>query len=471
MTTYQEQALAYLKGEMNAEERAMFEETLAESEELQAELENSRALLDLLTAANEEAVVKQVHQCIQQAIQARASDIHLVGLRAEERADERGAMQPDSVQISFRVDGYLQEWKRLRKAQQQAIVDRWKVMAEMNVAERRLPQDGRISVRYEGKHYELRVSVLPTATGERVTARIIDRNNVLIGLDRLGLSGVQQAAIRRMLDRTRGMVMVGGFEGNGKTTLLYSMLTAVNEAGRPARNLLTVEDPVEYLLPGVSQTQVNRAAGLTWAAALRSIFRADPDVVYLAQMRSLECAELSVELALTGQLVLSQLHVSSALQVVQRLREMGIENFLIGYVLLGSVGVRLVRRVCPECVEEYLPASEQLDKSGLSPVEDGPFRHGAGCTACRGTGYSGRIGLFEVLETDESVLRMIIDRAPLDAIWQATFGRRGGSLWDDAREKIRQGLTTVEEANSALSDYPHPRNGVDAGLQAMVELG
>jgi type II secretory ATPase GspE/PulE/Tfp pilus assembly ATPase PilB-like protein len=351
------------------------------------------------------------------------------------------------------------------------MVDRWKVMAEMNVAEQRVPQDGRISVRYEGNHYELRVNVLPTATGERVTARLINRSSVLIGLDRLGLSAAQQATIRRLLDRPRGLMMVGGFEAAGKTTLLYSMLTAINGPGRPARNIMTVEDPVEYLLPGMSQTQVNRQAGMTFTVGLRGILRTDPDVVYLSQMRNLESAELCVEMALTGQLVLSQLHVTSALQVVQRLREMGIVNFLIGHILLGSVGVRLVRRICTNCVEEYAPSFSDLSKAGLSPVEDGPFRRGAGCEACRGTGYAGRIGLFEVLEADEAVRQMIIDEVPLPTIWYTTFGRNGGSLWDDARDKVRQGLTTLEEVNEALSDYPHPFNSVDAAWRAKVELG
>ncbi len=453
MASYREKAVAYLKGEMCDDERTEFEEELTRSEELREALENSRELLELLAAAGEEAIVAQVNQCIQEAIKSRASDIHFVGQR-------------DHVAVSFRIDGHLQEWTHLAKEMQQSIVDRWKVMAEMNVAERQLPQDGRVPVRYQGVNYDLRVNVAPTVLGERVTARLLDQNNVLLGLDRLGLNELQRASIQRILDSQRGYVIVGGFTGNGKTTLLYSMLMAINGPSRPQRNILTIEDPVEYLLPGVSQSAVNRQAGMRFANGLRTILRSDPDVVYVSELRDLESAELGVELALTGGLVLTQLHVSSALMTIQRLREMGIENFLIAYTLQGAIGVRLVRRVCRECVEEYMPTSEDLRKAGLSPVEDGPFRRGKGCAACRNTGYLGRIGLFEVVEVNEAVRKEIMERAPLDTIWYQTFGLNGGSLWDDARDKVRQGLTTVEEVAWALSDYPHPRNSVDAGLRA-----
>jgi type IV pilus assembly protein PilB len=457
MTSYRERALSYLKGEMCDDERAEFEEELTRSEELRAALESSRELLDLLTAAGEEAVVNQVNQCIQEAIRARASDIHIVGQR-------------DDVTISFRIDGHLLEWTRLDREQQQRIVDRWKMMGEMNVGERQLPQTGRVAVRYQGVNYDLRVNIAPTVLGERVTVRLLDQNNVFLGLDRLGLSETQQTTVQRILDSQRGFVLVGGFTGNGKTTLLYSMLTAINGPGRPQRNIMTIEDPVEYLLPSASQTAVNRQAGMTFAAGIRCILRSDPDVAYVSELRNLESAELGIELALTGGLVLTQLHVSSAIMTLQRLREMGIENFLLAYTLQGAVGVRLVRRVCQECLEEYMPSPDNLRKAGLSPVEDGPFRRGKGCAACRNTGYLSRIGLFEVLEVNDVVRKAIMDRAPLDTIWAETFGRNGGSLWDDARDKVRQGLTTVEEVAWALSDYPHPRNSVDASLRVRSVL-
>src|SRR5579871_1733172 len=282
MASARERALAYLKGELCDDGRAEFEEELTCSEELRTALEKSRELLDLLTAAGEEAVVNQVNQCIQEAIRGRASDIHIVGQR-------------DDVVISFRIDGHLQEWTRLDKELQQRIVDRWKVMAEMNVGERQLPQDGRVAVRYQGVNYDLRVHIRPTVLGERVTARLLDQSNTLLGLDRLGLNEGQRALIQRILDNQRGYVLVCGFTGNGKSTLLYSMLAAINGQGRPPRNIMTIEDPVEYLLPGASQTAVNRQAGMRFATGLRSILRSDPDVVYVSELRDLETAELGVE--------------------------------------------------------------------------------------------------------------------------------------------------------------------------------
>jgi type II secretory ATPase GspE/PulE/Tfp pilus assembly ATPase PilB-like protein len=453
MASMRERALAYLKGEMCEDERREFEEELTRSEDLRAALESGRELLDLLAAAGEEAVVNQVNQMIQEAIRARASDIHIVGL-------------PDEVQISFRIDGRLQEWTRFDKELQRPFVDRCKVIAVMNVGERQIPQVGRVPVRYEGVSYDVRISTMPTTLGERVTMRLLNQNNALLGLDWLGLNEGQRAAIGRILDSQRGFVLVGGFTGHGKTTLLYAMLMAINGPGRPQRSIMTIEEPTKALpLPGASQTWVNRKAGLTFATGLRSMQSCDADVAYASELRNLETAEIALEMALKGQLVLTQLHVSSAIMTIQRLREMGLENFLLSYTLRGAVGVRLVRRVCRECQEEYMPAPDDLRKAGLSPAEDGPFRRGKGCAVCRNTGYQGRLGLFEVLEVDDVVRRGIMDRAPLDKIWSDAFGRRGGSLWDDARDKVRQGLTTVEEVVWALSDYPHPRNGVDADLR------
>lgn len=462
MASIQERALAYLRGEMDEGTRDTFEEELTRSEELRAELERSRELLEVLDAANEEATVRAVNACLQEAIKLRASDIHL--LVSREESDPDGAVSPERVEIWFRIDGRLQEWAHFPKERHLPMVNRWKVMSEMNIAEQRLPQDGRIAVRYEGKPYDVRVCVLPCVTGERITARILDRNNVLLGLDRLGLTPLQIAALKRIIDCPRGMALVGGFEGAGKTTLLYSLLSEVSRPPHPRRNCLSIEDPVEYLLPGVTQARVHRGVGMTFEAGLRSILRSDPEVVYCSQMRSLECAELCVELALTSALVLSQLHVSSALMLVQRLREMGVVNFLIGYTLQGAIGVRLVRRVCPDCRIEYIPSQEELRKAGFSATEDGPFVKGAGCATCRNTGFLGRIGLFEVLELDQNVRRMIVEEVHLDTIWYETFGRSGGSLWDDARDKVRQGLTTVEEVTWALADYPHPRGITETAL-------
>jgi type II secretory ATPase GspE/PulE/Tfp pilus assembly ATPase PilB-like protein len=456
MTTFHDQALAYLRGEMNAQERTAFEDALLHSEDLRAELESSRALLDMLDAASQESIVRQVNAHIQQAIRDRASDIHVIpGAGAAECQSE-----PRSTTVFYRIDGQLIEAAKLPAAQHRALVDRWKIMAEMNIAEQRVPQDGRILVRYEKKEFDLRVSVLPTVTGERVTARILDRSGVLLDLDKLGMDANTLAAVKRMVERPHGYVVLAGTAASGKTTFAYALLRHLQAFGQGHLNILTVEDPVEYQIQGISQTGVNRRDGMTYPIFLRSMMRSDPDVIYVGETRNEETAQLSIEAAVTGHIVLSQLHVASAIQTVQRLRDIGIVNHLLASNLVGAIGMRLVRRVCQDCAADYVPAARDLARAGLSLVEDGPFRRGVGCDKCRQTGYRGRIGLFEAWEVDDHIKTMIADKVDLYTLWQETFGRRGGSLWDDAREKIRRGLVTVEDVSWALFDYPHPRSGM-----------
>ncbi len=447
--TYQEQVLAFLKGEMTGEERTAFEETLVRSAELRAELERSRELLGVLEVASEKSLVLRVNAMIVRAIERGASDIHVVPDR-------------DETLVSIRVDGVLHEAERVPKAMHQSVVDRWKVMADMHLQERRLPQDGRIPVRTNERDFDLRVSVLPTLYGERVTARILDRSHVLVGLDNLGLSEAQQNVLMRLARRPSGLVVAGGRAGTGKTTVLYSLLWYIREvssisvsAGDSLRaNIMTVEDPVELQLSGVSQTAVNDKAGLTYASALRGVFRSDPDVIYCAATRDLEVAELLAELATTGHTVLTALNVSGAVEVIVRLRDMGVERFLIADMLAGASGQRLARKICPDCREDYAPDPEHLRAAGLSTSNDGPFTRGKGCEKCGGLGYRGRTLLLEAFETDANLRRLIADDAPSDALWAAAFGA-GDSLWDDARGKIRAGVTTVEEAARVLFDYRH----------------
>ena len=448
--SYQEQALAYLRGEMNDEERTGFEAALFESEELRTELESSRALLDMLEAASQESVTRLVNTQIQQAIRERASDIHIIP------GTENGEGEARGTTVYYRIDGQLQEVGRLPGEQHRALVDRWKVMAEMNVAEQKLPQDGRILCRYAEKEFDLRVSILPTVTGERITARILDRSNVFRELNALGMDEATLASVKRLMERPHGYVILTGAAASGKTTLAYSLLRHARTVSATAANILTVEDPVEYQIPGVSQVPVNRRSGLTYAAALRSMMRSDPDIIYVAECRSQEIAELSIEAAVTGHLVLSVLHVGSAVQVVQRLRDIDIVNHLLAGNLAGAIGLRLVRRVCPDCSAPYTPSERDLSRAGLSLLEDGPFRRGIGCDKCRQTGYRGRVGLFEVMEVDDALRHLIAERAEQNALWMQAFAA-GGSLWDDARNKIRQGLITVEDAAWALFDYPQPR--------------
>jgi type II secretory ATPase GspE/PulE/Tfp pilus assembly ATPase PilB-like protein len=472
MENYQDQVLAFLKGEMSDDEKRAFEETLVRSAEVRMELERSRELLGLLEAASEKSLIERVNTLIREAIERGASDIHVVPAR-------------DETLVSLRIDGVLHPAERISRALHQSLVDRWKVLADMHLHERRLPQDGRFPVRHDGSDFDMRVSILPTLYGERVTARILDRSHVLVGLDKLGLTETQKTTLTRLARRPSGLLVAGGRAGTGKTTTLYSLLwylrevstglasdappstgspttsaAAASAAGSvlgtaPRANIMTVEDPVELTLSGISQTAVNGKNGLTYADALRGVFRSDPDLVYCAATRSLEIAELLAELATTGHLVLTALHVSGAVEVIVRLRDMGVEPFLVADMLAGAWGQRLVRKICPDCREEYAPDPDYLGVAGLSPDKDGPFTRGRGCNKCAGLGYRGRTILMEVFETDANLRRLIADNASADALWAAAFGKTGGSLWDDARAKISTGVTTVEEAARVLFDYRH----------------
>ncbi len=438
-------ALAYLKNEMTDAERALFEEMLAESEELRDELAQARQALDALTASSDGPIVRLVNSMIVGAIERGASDIHIV--------PERRAMI-----VRYRMDGVLTDepvWS-LPKEQQQPILDRWKVMADMNVGERRLPQDGRIPVKHDNKDYDLRVCVLPTLYGERVTVRILYRSEVLMGLANMGYTTAQVEALRRLARLPAGLILNSGQTGSGKTTLLYSLLKEMQSPGMPRRNILTVEDPVEYQLgEGISQTQVLKRAGLTFPAALRGFFRSDPDVVMCAQMRDLETAELCVEIALTGHLALSSLHTTSAFRILERLQNMGVERFLVADTVAGLIAQRLVRRIDARKTEEYEPAEEELEKLGLTKA-DGPFRRGVPTETNGGTGFRGRLPLIEIVEVDSRLRRRIAEGTSAEQLAADTFARTGGSLRDDARAKVKAGLTTVEEVSWALFDYPTP---------------
>lgn len=442
MESYEEQVLAYLKDELSEEEQREFEERLADSPELRAMLERSRGVLDLLSAANEKRILRIVHSTIQQAIDRGATAIHHYHGHEE-------------VMVQLRIDGQLQELTRFPKAIHEPVVNRWKIMSDCSLTERQLPQAGHIGIAHRGKEYNLRVTFVPTVHGERVTAGVMAKSR-WIELDHLGLSTSQVETVRRLIRSPAGLIPLAGPVAGGKTTLLYAMLLELRASSPDARNLMTVEDPVAYAFEGISQTSVSPQAGLTCAAALRAISQSDPDVVLVDPLRDRESAELALEMAVAGRLMLATLVASSALAVVQNLRAMGVEPFLLAQALAGVVGQRLVRRVCPECVREYLPSSAALETIGFSPDEDGPFRRGAGCEACRQTGYAGRIGLFEVLEVDDTLRRLIADGAPMETLRRETLGRAGGSLWDDGREKVRQGLTTVEEVTRVLFDYPQP---------------
>jgi type II secretory ATPase GspE/PulE/Tfp pilus assembly ATPase PilB-like protein len=445
MESYQEQVLAFLKGEMSAEEKRAFEESLARSTELRAELERSRELLELLEAANEQAVAHRVEEQIQQSIKRGASDIHVVPGTQE-------------TVVSVRIDGLLKELERISKEQTQALVDRWKVLAGCSITERHLPQDGRILVTQDDKDFDLRVSILPTVLGERVTVRVLFKSVDIVALDRLGLSESQLAAARRLLNRPSGFVAAVGPMGSGKTTTVYGMLLELTGRKDTGANVMSVEEPVEFALNGVSQIRVNRRIGFTHAAALRAVMRSDPDVIMVGDVPDRETAELALQASSTGHLVLAPVTVNHAagshlLGAIQRLRDLGIDSFLIAQNLVGGVGQRLLRRVCTECQAEYQPEPAGLQRLGLGAT-DGPFRRGSGCAACRSTGYRRRLALYEVLEVDNDLRGRIAAGATVEELAPLVVGRPNGSLWEDARQKVRQGLTTVEEALRVLFDYP-----------------
>jgi len=388
--------------------------------------------VDRAHVMEEEApIIRVVNVVIQQAIKDRASDIHV-------EPDRRG------VRIRYRIDGVLHEVMRVPKYVHAPLVSRIKIMGDMNIAERRIPQDGRIHIRHEGKDYDLRVSSLPTVFGEKVVMRILDQSSVLIGLNKLGMLGETQAQLESVIVQPNGMILSTGPTGSGKTTTQYSILNKINSV---EKNILTIEDPVEYQLPGLSQVHVNRKAGLTFASAMRSFLRQDPDIIMVGEIRDLETAETAVQASLTGHLVLSTLHTNDAPSAVTRLMDMGVEPFLIASSIVGILAQRLARRICQNCKEPYKPPAEALHRVGFNvdDMENVVFYRGRGCEQCRHTGYRGRNGIFEMLLVNEEVADLTVKRAPLSEIRAAALAGGMKTLKMDGFQKVLEGMTTVEE--------------------------
>ncbi len=380
---------------------------------------------------DEAPIIRVVNVVIQQAIKDRASDIHI-------EPDRRG------VRIRYRIDGVLHEVMRVPKYVHAPLVSRIKIMGDMNIAERRLPQDGRIHIRHEGKDFDLRVSSLPTVFGEKVVMRILDQSSVLIGLNKLGMFAETQAQLESIMVQPNGMILSTGPTGSGKTTTQYSILNKINSV---ERNILTIEDPVEYQLPGLSQVHVNRKAGLTFASAMRSFLRQDPDIIMVGEIRDLETAETAVQASLTGHLVLSTLHTNDAPSAITRLMDMGVEPFLIASSIIGILAQRLGRRICPNCKEPYKPPAEALHRVGFNveDMENVVFYRGRGCEQCRHTGYRGRQGIFEMMIINEEIQDLTVKRAPLSEIRAAALANGMKTLKMDGFQKVLEGITTVEE--------------------------
>jgi len=315
-------------------------------------------------------------------------------------------------------------------------------MANLDIAERRKPQDGRFTIKMEGRDIDVRVSCVPTIYGENIVLRLLDVSSALLGLSQLGFSEVVLEKYQRLILRPHGIILVTGPTGSGKTTTLYASLDKINTV---EKNIITIEDPVEYKLAGIRQIQVNPKVDLTFANGLRSILRQDPNVVMVGEIRDLETAEIAIQAALTGHLVFSTLHTNDAPTAVTRLIDMGMEPFLVSSSIIGVLAQRLLRTICPECKERYIPTKEELKDIGLSIEEKIDFYKGKGCQKCMNTGYKARIGIFELMIPDENIHNLIISKAPTEEIRKKAVASGMITLKDDGIKKIRDGLTTVEE--------------------------
>jgi type IV pilus assembly protein PilB len=388
---------------------------------------------ELEEALEDAPIVKLVNAIMTQAVGDRASDVHL------EPAEL-------NVRIRFRVDGVLHEpMPPAPKNIQGGLISRLKVMADLNIAERRVPQDGRISMKVGGRALDLRVATLPTVYGEKVVIRVLDKSNALLRLEDLGFLENAYERFSESFRKPYGAILVTGPTGSGKSTTMYSTLNILNEE---SKNIITVEDPVEYRLAGVNQMQVNPKAGLTFASALRSILRADPDIVLIGEIRDKETATIAIEAALTGHLVLSSLHTNDAPSAISRLVEMDVETFLVASAIDAIVAQRLARKLCERCNVPYKPEQAELQAAGFPEwlwPEIPELRKSQGCPACANTGYRGRIGLYEVMQMSEEIERLTVERASADAIRTVAVQQGMMTLRDDGLEKARMGITTLDE--------------------------
>lgn len=386
---------------------------------------------DLLDVTDEAPIIKLINSLIFQAVKDRASDIHI------EPAEK-------DIAVRFRVDGVLRQVIRPPKRFQNSIISRVKIMSGLNIAEKRLPQDGRIRTKIAGKDIDIRVSTLPTSFGERVVMRLLDRSNVLLDLKDIGIPAGIYNRMHKIINLSHGIFLVTGPTGSGKTTTLYGCLSTINSDDI---NIITVEDPVEYQLKGISQIQVNAKINLTFASALRSILRQDPDVVLIGEMRDLETAEIAIQASLTGHLVFSTLHTNDSAGAVTRLTDMGVEPFLVASSVVGIMAQRLVRTICPNCKESYKPTREELAEVGLRPEQlvDGVCYRGAGCSECQTTGYKGRTGIYELLLISDKVRQLILKNTDSNTIKKQAVAEGMTSLRDDGADKVLAGETTIEE--------------------------
>jgi general secretion pathway protein E len=379
--------------------------------------------------ASEAPIIKLVNLLISRAIDNRASDIHIEPFE-------------DELKVRYRIDGVLHDVESAPKRLEAAVVSRIKIMAKLNIAERRLPQDGRIRLKIEEREIDLRVSTIPILHGESVVMRILDKESIIIDLDLLGFPPDTLIALNRLIKKPNGIILVTGPTGSGKTTTLYGALDKINT---PDKKIITVEDPIEYQLKGINQIQVKTQIGLNFANTLRHIVRQDPDVIMVGEIRDLETAEIAIQSALTGHLVFSTLHTNDAPSAITRLLDMGVESFLLSSTIRGILAQRLVRVICPHCkeIDTSKVDREEFEMFGLR--SDTVLFRGKGCDACTFTGYYGRSGIFELLVVNEAIRMMILKKNDANQMREAAINEGMKTLFEDGIEKVRMGVTTMSE--------------------------
>ena len=386
---------------------------------------------DLLDASDEAPIIRLVNFLLFRAVKERASDIHIEPHERE-------------VVARFRIDGILYDVRKLPKAFQNSIVSRIKVMADLDIAEKRLPQDGRIRIRVAGKEIDIRLSTVPVTHGERVVMRLADKSNVILNLKDLGFEGKIHNTLEALIHKQHGIILVTGPTGSGKTATLYACLSRLNSA---ERNILTVEDPVEYQIKGIGQIPVNPKINLTFAAGLRAILRQDPDIVMIGEIRDLETAEIAIQASLTGHLVLSTLHTNDAPGAITRLADMGVEPFLVSSSILGALGQRLIRKVCAHCRRPYLPSEKELSDLGITKeqIQGKTLYKSMGCDKCMKTGYSGRTSIKELFVVDDQLRQLIMEGKDSATLKKVAISRGMTTIREDGIHKVLEGITTIEE--------------------------
>jgi general secretion pathway protein E len=414
-------------GQVEAEADEIIEDLDKDSDDFLTELEQGS--IDLLDEADDAPIIKLVNHILTRAVRTGASDIHIEPYEHK-------------LKVRFRLDGILYDFLSLPRKIHAHLVSRIKIMAGLNIAEKRLPQDGRIEIKIGNREVDLRVSTLATSFGERIVLRLLEKGIRLLAISDIGMGNSDLTTLKKLLNLTHGIILVTGPTGSGKTTTLYAALSHINS---PDKNILTIEDPIEYRLEGINQTQVNAKIGLTFASALRSMVRQDPDVILVGEIRDIETAEIAIQAALTGHLVFSTLHTNDAPGAITRLIDMGIEPFLVSSSVRAILAQRLVRILCPECKRAYVPSAFEKEQMGLGPEQECTIFQAAGCENCLQTGYKGRTAIFELMVLNDELQSLILKSSDANVIRNKAIQMGMKTLRQDGIDKVRQGITTLSE--------------------------